>query len=88
MIHKFYIVSILAPAQGASIVPQGDSSWIPVSILAPAQGASCFFLRGLVVKCVSILAPAQGASSTNPKMPFIGRLFQFSPPHRGHQHQA
>ena len=56
-------VSILAPAQGASISLK--SEYIPnyVSILAPAQGASTAPVNLIRDYAVSILAPAQGASA-------------------------
>ena len=56
------VVSILAPAQGASVPEQDAYTVDHVSILAPAQGASKYKRRLERQLYVSILAPAQGAS--------------------------
>ena len=73
--HIYSIVSIHAPAQGATTGLQFNPNLIPVSIHAPAQGATttcpptpCGFME------VSIHAPAQGATQSHalPCCPLCG----------------
>ena len=80
-------VSILAPAQGASVKSRSNEAYERVSILAPAQGAWDDGCAHDPARKVSILAPAQGACKFERGVKYL-KQFQFSPPHRGHRRDA
>ena len=56
------LVSIHAPARGATLAELQPERWMPVSIHAPARGATADDARIRGLACVSIHAPARGAT--------------------------
>jgi len=59
---KFAVVSIHAPARGATISIKGNFGKYQVSIHAPARGATCASFQAVNSAYVSIHAPARGAT--------------------------
>ena len=76
------IVSIHAPARGATTCPNWDPDPERVSIHAPARGATITFLEGFKDLGVSIHAPARGATNHGNDIVMM-RLFQSTPPRGG-----
>src|SRR5690606_18878010 len=76
------LVSIHAPAQGATVVFGKPKLALVVSIHAPAQGATGPRWRWRIVVGVSIHAPAQGATSIVMRHA-ISSSFRSTPPRRG-----
>ena len=56
------IISIRAPARGATIRENCSEFEIHISIRAPARGATIFTGLGIVSDVISIRAPARGAT--------------------------
>ena len=61
-LHQMDIISIHAPAKGATGTPKVMPCLVNISIHAPAKGATFYNLVNIRCLCISIHAPAKGAT--------------------------
>ena len=64
-LHQMDIISIHAPAKGATGTPKVMPCLVNISIHAPAKGATFYNLVNIRCLCISIHAPAKGATSVS-----------------------
>ena len=78
------LISIHAPARGATATPLAEDTPLAISIHAPARGATVVFRAFPRLSNISIHAPAPGATNAKTR-PGLVDAFQSTPLHEGRQ---